>query len=93
MMKKLVSVLVLLGMICCLLAACAPAITAEEAWQIVQEDLGELAAHAETPHIHNSTYNKQACFNIFVTVAGESLQYVVSTTGKILHKGLGNHSH
>lgn len=92
-MKKLVSVLVLVGMLCCLLAACAPKITAEKAWQLVQEDLGDFAAQAEEPHIHSGIYDNQECYNIFVTVAGESLQYVVSITGKILHKGLGNHSH
>ena len=94
MLKKLVSALVLVCMVCCLLAACGSKnITAEEAWKVVQKDLGEFADKAETPHIHNGTYDNQECFNIFVTVAGESLVYVVSATGEILHKGVGSHNH
>ena len=93
MFKKLISALVLVCMICCLLAACSKSITADEAWKIVQEDLGDIAAQAKTPHIHEGTFDNQACFNIFVTVAGESLVYVVSVNGEILHKGLSDHSH
>ena len=64
-----------------------------EAYDIVLADLGESAALAESPHIHNATYDNKPCFNIYVTVNGVSLNYVISQTGEILYKGAGEHSH
>ena len=93
-MKKWIALLLLACLVCSLLAGCGKKITAEEAYQIVLEDLGEtLAATAETPHIHEGTFEGAACYNIFVTVNGLSMNYVVSQTGKLLHKGPGEHSH
>ncbi len=94
-MKKWIAILLLAGILCGLLAGCKKNITAEEAYQIVLKDMGVLAEKAEAPHIHESTYEDKPCYNIFITVAnGETLQYVVSTTGKILYKGIGEeHSH
>ena len=94
MKKRIVATLLLVAMLVSLLAACGKEITAEEAYQVVLDDLGEtLAATAETPHIHEATYDGKPCFNIFVTVNGMSMQYIVSQSGKILHKGPGEHSH
>ena len=92
-MKKWIAILLLIGIVCGLLAGCKKNITAEEAYQIVLEDMGVLAESAESPHIHEGTYEDKPCFNIFVTANGQSLQYIVSLTGKILYKGLGEHSH
>lgn len=93
-MKKVIALLLTACLLCGLLAACGKEITAEEAYQVVLDDLGEtLAATAETPHIHEATYDGKPCFNIFVTVNGMSMQYIVSQSGKILHKGPGEHSH
>lgn len=93
-MKKVIALLLTACLLCGLLAACGKEITAEEAYQVVLDDLGEtLAATAETPHIHEATYEGKPCFNIFVTVNGMSMQYIVSQSGKILHKGPGEHSH
>lgn len=92
-MKKWIAILLLACIVCSLLAGCGKKITAEEAYQIVLEDMGVLAETAEDPHIHESTYQGKPCFNIFVTANGTSLQYIVSQTGKILYKGLGEHSH
>ena len=39
------------------------------------------------------TFENKPCFNIFVTVNGMSMQYIISENGKILHKGAGEHSH
>ena len=69
------------------------AITSNEAFEIVLEDLGLTSQEAGSPHIHEGTYEGQSCYNIYVTAKGESLTYVVSTTGEILHKGEGEHSH
>ena len=68
-------------------------ITSDEAFEVVLNDLGITESEAGTPHIHEGTYENQSCYNIYITVDGESLQYVVSTTGEILHKGEGEHSH
>lgn len=93
-MKKVIALLLTACLLCGMLAACGKEITAEEAYQVVLDDLGEtLAATAETPHIHEATYEGKPCFNIFVTVNGMSMQYIVSQSGKILHKGPGEHSH
>lgn len=93
-MKKWIALLLMACLLCGMLSACGKKITSEEAYQIVLEDLGEtLAATAESPHIHTATYENKPCFNIFVTVNGMSMQYIISETGKILHKGPGEHSH
>lgn len=93
-MKKWITMLLLVGILCGMLAGCRKEITAEEAYRIVLEDMGVLAEKTESPHIHEGTYQDKPCFNIFVTVNGETLQYVVSTNGKILYKGIGEeHSH
>ncbi len=93
-MKKWIALLLMACLLCSLLSGCGKKITSEEAYQIVLEDLGDtLAATAEAPHIHTGTYEEKPCFNIFITVNGMSLQYIVSESGKILHKGPGEHSH
>ncbi len=93
-MKKVIALLLMACLMCGMLAGCGKKVTAEEAYQVVLDDLGEaLAATAQTPHIHESTYEGKPCFNIFVTVNGLSMQYIISETGKILHKGPGEHSH
>ena len=68
-------------------------ITSEEALEVVLNDLGITESQAGSPHIHEGTYENQSCYNIYITVNGKSLTYVVSTEGKILHKGEGGHSH
>ena len=92
-MKKWIAMLLLATILCGMLAGCGKKITAEEAYQIVLDDLGAAASLAESPHVHEATYEDKPCFNIFVTVDGLSLQYIVSESGKILHKGPGEHSH
>jgi len=92
-MKKWIALLLLAAILCGMLAGCGKKITAEEAYQIVLDDLGAAASLAESPHVHEATYEDKPCFNIFVTVDGLSLQYIVSESGKILHKGPGEHSH
>ena len=94
-MKRVIALLLMACLLCGLFAGCGKKITGEEAYQIVLEDLGEtLAETAETPHIHEATYEGKPCFNIFVTVNGMSMQYIISQNGKILHKGAGEeHSH
>ncbi|MBR2937635.1 MAG: hypothetical protein IKB80_03975 [Oscillospiraceae bacterium] len=92
-MKKWIAIVLLAGILCGMLAGCGKKVTAEEAWQVVRKDLGAAAELAETPHVHEATYEDKPCFNIFVTVDGLPLQYIISENGKILHKGPGEHSH
>ena len=87
----LVCVVCLVGVI--LLTRNNGVITSDEALEIVLEDLGITEAEVGTPHIHEGTFENKPCYNIYVTVNGESLSYVVSTTGEILNKGKGEHSH
>ena len=68
-------------------------ITSEQAVEVVLNDLGMTADQIGNPHVHEGTYENQACYNIYVTVNGQSLRYVVSTTGEILYHGEGEHSH
>ena len=94
MFKRVTAVLLVICLLGLVLCSCGKkTISADEAYQIVLADLGEDAQLAGEPHIHESSYQKQACYNIFVTVGHDSLVYVVSKTGEILHKGIGAHSH
>ena len=95
MMKRLFSWLMLICLVCGVLCSCQPKeeITSEEAVQIVMSDLKDKAAEAGTPHVHTGSYEDQACYNIYVTVDGAPLEYVISLYGEILHKGFGSHSH
>ncbi|MBO5868527.1 MAG: hypothetical protein J6Q54_06450 [Oscillospiraceae bacterium] len=93
MFRRMTALLLMICLLGLMLCACGKTLTAEEAYQVVLDDLGDRAEEAQEPHIHESTYKKKACYNIFVTVGDESLVYVVSTKGEILHKGIGAHSH
>ena len=94
MLKKTVVLLLIVCLMGTLLCACGgKKITAQEAYQIVLDDLGAAASKASAPHIHEGTYQGKACFNIFITVDGLDLAYVISDTGAILQKGPGGHSH
>lgn len=93
MSKRIIAILLLICLVGSVLSACKEKIDEQQAYQIVLEDLGALAAQAGTPHIHAGTYNEKPCYNIFITVGGHSLAYVISETGEILHKGPGEHNH
>ena len=94
-MKKLIAVLLLSCMLCVALCACQPTsqITEDKAVEIVMEDLGLLVNNVSETHVHEGTYNNQSCYNVYVTVGGVSMTYIVSMNGTILHKGTGGHSH
>ena len=94
-MKRLLAVLLIACMLCIGLCACQPGenITEDKAVEIVMEDLGILVNNVTETHIHEGTYNGQPCYNVYVTVGGVSMTYVVSMSGTILTKGAGGHSH
>ena len=86
-----VCVVCIVGLV--LLAQSDKTITSDEAYKIVLKDLGLTSDQVSNPHIHEGTYKNHSCYNIYVTVNGKSLTYVVSTKGEILYKGEGGHSH
>lgn len=94
MTKKLIACLLLCCIFGCMVSGCSKKITAQEAANIVIESLDEGAQIAGAPHVHDSTYAGKSCFNVFITVDGESLLYIVSDTGEILAHGPSQpHSH
>lgn len=92
MAKKCIALLLLVCMLGCMISGCKNKITADEATQIVLTELGSVQPD-EAPHVHPTTYNGKSCFNVFVTVDGASLVYIVSDTGNILAHGPSDHSH
>lgn len=90
-MKKLF-VLALVTMM--LLAGCGDQqITAERAQKIVLDDLG-VSADQVTMHTHITTYENEACYSIYVTVDGETLEYIINSIGgEILTIQESEHSH
>ncbi len=95
MNKRLFSIFVLVCLVCGLMCACETEteITTEQAVSIMLEDLGDDAENIGDPHIHTGTYENKNCYNIYITIDGESWVYVISTDGEILAKELGSHSH
>ena len=95
MKKRLFSILALVCLVCSLLCACEKKeeITGDQAAAIVLEALGENAKNVGTPHVHPGTHNNKDCYNVYVTVDGESWVYIVSYDGEILAMGPGSHSH
>ena len=90
MLKKTVVLVLIVCLLGTLLCACSGTkITAEEAYQIVLKDLGDLASSVENPHIHESKDG----YNIYLTANGLQLAYLVSYSGKIVSKGPGGHIH
>lgn len=97
MTKRLFALLALVCVVFCLLAGCGEkketVITQDEAFAIVLADLGIDAEDAGSPHFHIGTHDGLVCYNFYLTVDGESLSYTISTSGEILEKGHGTHSH
>ena len=93
MAKKIIAMVLMACLLCSMLAGCKSKITSDQALQIVMDDLGDASSMVSSTHVHNGTHDGKPCFNIYVTVNGVSLAYVVSETGKILSKGAGDHSH
>ena len=93
MIKRIIAVVLILCLGCCVFAACGKVLTTDEVYQVVLDDLGVAKENAGSPHIHEGTFNGVQCYNVYVTVEGVQYQYVVSLAGTILSKGTGSHSH
>lgn len=95
MKKRLICMLLLVCLLSSVLCACGEKkeITANDAIDIVMEDLGDSAAYADTPHVHTGTYNNEDCYNVYITVSDMSWMYIISMDGDIITKGPSSHSH
>lgn len=96
MKKRLTSIILLLCIVVSLLTACdsgSDILSAEDAQKIVMEDLGASAGELEM-HTHVGTHEDVACYSIYVTVDGQSLEYMIdAATGEILAINESSHSH
>ena len=95
MVKRFVTILVLLAMVLSVFAACDTnkAITGEEAEQIVMEHAGVTESQVSDIHTHVTTNDEGvACYSIHITINGTSYEYLVhGMTGEILSYGEGGH--
>jgi len=93
MTKRIIAAILLVAMVGCLLAACQEKkITTAEAIQIVKTDAGDGAAI--NSHVHEGEFGGKDCYYVYATVGDQELVYAVEiSTGKILGKGPGSHSH
>lgn len=95
MLKKIISVLLILCTLTLLLAACGKeeAITSDRAKEIVQEELGEAGKKAQL-HVHAGDHEGTPCYSVYVTMNGKTMEYKVDMmSGEILAIVESNHSH
>ncbi len=92
-MKKWIALFLLMAVVCGVLAGCKGNVNDKEALQIALEDLAVTEDQTESAHVHTATYDNKPCFNIYITVNGVTWNYVISKTGDIIHKGIGEHAH
>ena len=98
MLKKSIAVLLLVAILGGMLVACdeqAQGITSEKAVEIALADMGVSSDEVDSVHVHEGVYDKQVCYNVYITADGESLTYVVNKlNGDILNIQEGAaHSH
>ena len=98
MLKKSIAVLLLVAILGGMFVACddqTESITGEKAVEIALADLGISSDEVDSIHVHEGVYNKQVCYNVYITADGESLTYVVNKlNGDILNIQEGTaHSH
>ena len=93
-MKKTIAIICLTLCLALSLCACGnKTISAEKAQQIVLDDLGVKADEVEM-HLHVGEFEGTPCFSIYVTIEGETLEYLIeSNTGEILDIRESSHSH
>ena len=85
MKKRLLAFLILTVMLVTLFAACGTkTITAEKAQEIALEAAGLDAKDVDDVHTHVTTYEKEPCYNIHITVDGAEYNYNIAASGEIL---------
>ena len=98
MTKRIITLLLVAGMLLGLLTACGDdgTFTVEEAKKLVCEDLGIKESQADSLDTHLTTIDGAACYLIYISADGKHWQYTVnSITGEIMDKTENStgHSH
>ena len=93
-MKKVIAFALVACLLLALLSGCDNGqISAEKAQKIVLDDLG-VSASDVTMHTHATVYENEACYSIYVTVNGKTLEYILKASdGEILDVSESNHAH
>ncbi len=94
MMKRIISVLLILVVACSMLVACGEnkQITAIKAQRIALKDMG-AAAELSQVHTHEAKTEDGIYYNVYITYGNQSMTYVIDNEGNIVSKTEGGHSH
>ena len=95
MLKRSIAIFLVILLVGGIFTACQASISSNEAIQIALEDMGADEADVQSVHVHEGTYQNQECYNVYLTVDGTSMTYVIAVSGgSILAKMEGSgHSH
>lgn len=85
MKKRIIALALALCLVCAVFVGCAKNLTANEAFQVVLDDMGISANQAGHPHIHEGMFETTPCYNIYVTVGETNWYYIVTTKGEIVN--------
>lgn len=94
MAKKILALLLALTLCAGILCACSDLISESKAIKIALKDAGFSAADSES-HTHYPTeHDGKVCYEVGITCGEESWTYYIEmTTGQIIGKTAGSHSH
>ncbi len=94
MVKRIVSVLLILVIICSTLVACGgnKQITPAKAEKIALKDMGAVASLSQV-HTHPSETENGTFYNVYITYGNQSMTYLIDNAGNIVTKTEGAHSH
>ncbi len=94
MIKRLISVLLVLVVLCSMLVACGESkqITAIKAQRIALKDMGAVADLSQV-HTHEAETENGIYYNVYITYGNQSMTYVIDNVGNIVSKTEGAHSH
>lgn len=85
MKKRIIAFALVLCLICTVFVGCSKKLTANEAFQVVLDDLEISANKAGQPHIHEGAFGDIPCYNIYVTVGEKNWFYSVTLEGEIVN--------
>ena len=94
MIKKIVSIVLVLVLVCSLLVACGEnkQITAIKAQKIALKDMGAVASLSQV-HTHESETENGIYYSVSITYGNQSMTYVIDNAGNIVSKTEGAHTH